>query len=226
MMGPIVTPDNELISTSTRVPATRSVKKTPVRRRASSVLAGLAVIGFSAAMMAPTGMAMADPQSTAENAVTTYSLAAADTQSITVSVEGTDIAPVVRSGFEVYVKPKPKPVVASSDDGKNTKSNKRRTSSPPPYTGGGNKEQWMTAAGIAKSDWTYVNYIVSRESGWNPNATNRSSGACGLVQVYPCSKLANAKDPVVNLRWANGYAKGRYGGWSSAYSFWKNNHWW
>ncbi len=87
--------------------------------------------------------------------------------------------------------------------------------------------EWMTAAGIAESDWAYVDYIVGRESGWNPNATNRSSGACGLVQALPCSKVpGNGYDPVDNLRWGNGYAVGRYGGWAGAYDFWIANNWW
>ena len=95
------------------------------------------------------------------------------------------------------------------------------------YTGGGSAAEWMAAAGIAEGDWGYVDYIVSRESGWNPNATNSSSGACGLVQALPCSKVpGNGYDPVDNLRWANGYATGRYGSWAGAYSFWVNNHWW
>lgn len=97
---------------------------------------------------------------------------------------------------------------------------------PPMYTGGGSPAEWMSAAGIAESDWGYVDFIVTRESGWNPNATNSSSGACGLVQVNPCGKLANAYDPVVNLSWANGYATARYGGWAQAYDFWTSNHWW
>lgn len=97
----------------------------------------------------------------------------------------------------------------------------------PFYTGGGSKEEWMTAAGIAQSDWGYVDYIVTRESGWNPNATNPSSGACGLVQALPCSKVpGGGYNPVANLQWANGYAVGRYGSWASAYSFWTANHWW
>ncbi|MDF2562759.1 MAG: hypothetical protein K0R99_4205, partial [Microbacterium sp.] len=32
--------------------------------------------------------------------------------------------------------------------------------------------------------------------------------------------------PVDNLRWANGYAVGRYGSWGEAYAFWSSNHWW
>lgn len=98
----------------------------------------------------------------------------------------------------------------------------------PRYTGGGSPAEWMAAAGIAESDWGYVDYVVSRESGWNPNATNSSSGACGLVQALPCSKVpgGNGYDPVANLIWANGYATGRYGSWAGAYDFWVNNHWW
>ena len=95
------------------------------------------------------------------------------------------------------------------------------------YTGGGSPAEWMAAAGIPESDWGYVDYIASRESGWNPNATNSSSGACGLIQAYPCSKVpGSGYNPVDNLTWANGYAVGRYGSWAQAYAFWTSNHWW
>nr|WP_237464698.1 transglycosylase SLT domain-containing protein [Leucobacter luti] len=85
----------------------------------------------------------------------------------------------------------------------------------------------MAAAGIAEADWGYVDFIASKESTWNPNATNASSGACGLIQALPCSKVpGNGYDPVDNLTWANGYAVGRYGSWAQAYAFWTANHWW
>lgn len=90
------------------------------------------------------------------------------------------------------------------------------------------RDQWKHDAGIARGDWWAVDYIVQRESGWNPNAVNSSSGACGLVQIMPLHTAAykTCKDPVANLRWADGYAKGRYGSWSGAYNFWVSNHWW
>lgn len=224
-----MTSDNESISNPSRPNATGASAQTQPRRRASAVLAGLAVVGISAAMMAPTGMAVADPQST-EAPLTAYSLAAADTQSITVSVEGAEIAPVTRSGFEVYVKPKPTPTPTATPKpaaAKPAAAKSGGSAAMPRYTGGGSKEEWMSAAGIASSDWPYVDYIVSRESTWNPNATNKSSGACGLVQALPCSKVpGNGYDPVDNLRWGNGYAIGRYGSWAAAYGFWSRNHWW
>ena len=97
----------------------------------------------------------------------------------------------------------------------------------PKYTGGGSPAEWMTAAGIPESEWGYVDYVVTRESGWNPNATNARSGACGLEQALPCSKVpGNGYHPIDNLRWADGYAKARYGGWSGAYEFWISHNWW
>lgn len=91
---------------------------------------------------------------------------------------------------------------------------------PPRYTGGGSPAEWMAAAGIAESDWGYVDYIVSRESTWNPNAINPSGGYCGLVQIAPLHGVENCTDPVVNLTWATSYAVGRYGSWEGAYNHW------
>ncbi len=95
-----------------------------------------------------------------------------------------------------------------------------------PYTGGGTKTEWLAASTIPTESWGYADYMVTRESGWNPNAVNRSSGACGLAQALPCSKIAgNPYDPVTALNWMSGYVTGRYGGWEQAYAFWITNHW-
>ena len=91
----------------------------------------------------------------------------------------------------------------------------------------GTKTDWLLASGIPKSDWQYVDQIIQRESGWNPLAENPSSGAGGLPQALPYSKTGCAwGDAVCQLKWADGYAKGRYGSWSAAHSFWEANHWW
>ncbi len=95
-----------------------------------------------------------------------------------------------------------------------------------PYTGGGSKTDWLAASNVPQDSWGYADFMVARESGWNPNALNKSSGACGLAQALPCSKLGpNWNDPVVALNWMNGYVNGRYGGWEQAYNFWQQNHW-
>lgn len=93
------------------------------------------------------------------------------------------------------------------------------------------KQAVMAAAGIAPSDYAYVDYIVSRESSWNYRARNASSGAYGLCQSLPASKMASAGsdweiNPVTQLKWCHGYAQDRYGSWQAAYNFWINNRWW
>ncbi len=95
-----------------------------------------------------------------------------------------------------------------------------------PYTGGGSKSEWLAASNIPQASWGYADFMVQKESGWNPNAMNKSSGACGLAQALPCSKLGpNWSNPVVALNWMNNYVNGRYGGWEGAYTFWQKNHW-
>ena len=95
-----------------------------------------------------------------------------------------------------------------------------------PYTGGGTKTEWLSASNVPAESWGYADYMVQKESSWNPNAVNRSSGACGLAQALPCSKVpGNPHDPVNSLNWMNNYVNGRYGGWEGAYSFWLANRW-
>ncbi|MFJ8541975.1 transglycosylase SLT domain-containing protein [Streptomyces sp. NPDC093586] len=72
--------------------------------------------------------------------------------------------------------------------------------------------------------------IVEHESGWNVNATNASSGAYGLVQALPGSKMASAgsdwkTNPATQIKWGLDYMKDRYGGACDAWSFWQANSW-
>lgn len=95
----------------------------------------------------------------------------------------------------------------------------------------GSHEDWMASAGISSGDYGYVNFIIERESHWNPLARNSYSGATGLCQALPGNKMASAgsdwaANPITQLRWCNGYAVGRYGSWAKAYQFWTSNHWW
>lgn len=94
----------------------------------------------------------------------------------------------------------------------------------------GTKADWMAAAGIDPSQYQYVDYIIGRESGWNPAAVsaNRCIGlgqkcnAASLISVCPSWQT----DPVCQLDHFSGYANSRYGSWQGAYNFWVLNHWW
>ncbi|WP_329133809.1 transglycosylase SLT domain-containing protein [Streptomyces sp. NBC_00670] len=72
--------------------------------------------------------------------------------------------------------------------------------------------------------------IVSHESGWNVSATNASSGAYGLVQALPGSKMASAgpdwkTNPATQIKWGLDYMNSRYGSPVGAWNFWQTHHW-
>jgi SLT domain-containing protein len=69
-----------------------------------------------------------------------------------------------------------------------------------------------------------------RESKWDVNATNPSSGAYGIPQALPGSKMATiASDwrtnPATQIIWGIEYMKDRYGSPCSAWGF-KSSHGW
>ncbi|HSX07489.1 MAG TPA: ubiquitin-like domain-containing protein [Candidatus Saccharimonadales bacterium] len=107
------------------------------------------------------------------------------------------------------------------------------------------KQAVMRLAGIGDSDFAYVDYIVSRESGWCPTKLQGQIGSCpayppavipsglgyGLGQATPGSKMSTAgadwqTNAVTQLIWCNGYAVRTYGGWAGAYNHWVSHHNW
>lgn len=69
--------------------------------------------------------------------------------------------------------------------------------------------------------WDYNQFsclvkLWERESNWRWNATNKSSGAYGIPQSLPASKMAKAgadwrTNPETQVLWGIGYIDGRYG---------------
>jgi hypothetical protein len=58
--------------------------------------------------------------------------------------------------------------------------------------------------------------LWDRESGWNPFASNPNSGAYGIPQALPGSKMASAgadwqTNPLTQIRWGLGYIQQVYG---------------
>lgn len=94
----------------------------------------------------------------------------------------------------------------------------------------GDHKHWMKQAGFKPGDYSAINWIVNHESGWRVNATNGSSGAYGLPQSLPGSKMASAgtdwkTNPITQLKWMKSYVKGRYGSAAAAKRFWEKHNW-
>lgn len=125
-------------------------------------------------------------------------------------------------GFLTAIKVPIKKIAEEADTGMNPDG----TSAAPT----GDHKHWMKQAGIPSSWYSAINYIASHESGWRFNATNRSSGAYGIPQALPGSKMAAAgKDwrtnAITQLKWMKSYVTDRYGGAPQAEKFWKAHHW-
>lgn len=86
---------------------------------------------------------------------------------------------------------------------------------------------WTT--GKQWSDWVA---LWNNESGWSEKAYNQGSGATGIPQALPGSKMASAgadwkTNAVTQMKWGIGYIADKYGSPSAAYAAWlsRNPHW-
>jgi hypothetical protein len=90
--------------------------------------------------------------------------------------------------------------------------------------------QAMARQLVAADQFQCFSNIVDHESSWNYRAVNASSGAYGLFQALPGSKMSSVgadwqTNPATQIKWGLNYMNGRYGSPCSAWSFWQANHW-
>ncbi|MEU6073101.1 lytic transglycosylase domain-containing protein [Micromonospora sp. NPDC047074] len=74
----------------------------------------------------------------------------------------------------------------------------------------------MVDAGFGMDQFPCLNKLWDKESGWNHKARNSSSGAYGIPQALPGSKMGSVAsdwqtNPATQIEWGLGYIKGRYG---------------
>ncbi|ASW56682.1 hypothetical protein CIK06_24775 [Plantactinospora sp. KBS50] len=72
--------------------------------------------------------------------------------------------------------------------------------------------------------------LWTKESHWNYKASNASTGAYGIPQAVPGSKMASVADdwqtnPATQIKWGLGYIKGRYGTPCGAWSHSQSSGW-
>jgi hypothetical protein len=84
--------------------------------------------------------------------------------------------------------------------------------------------------GFSLSEMPALDALWTRESGWNEQAYNSSSGAYGIPQALPGSKMGSVADdwetnPATQIRWGLGYIKDRYGTPSAALAHSDANGW-
>ncbi|PKY92324.1 LysM peptidoglycan-binding domain-containing protein [Facklamia hominis] len=77
-------------------------------------------------------------------------------------------------------------------------------------------EQITAEKGVSAEEKQLWSQLINKESGWNPTASNAYSGAYGLPQALPGSKMAShgadwQTNPYTQLAWMYDYMIGRYG---------------
>jgi hypothetical protein len=92
------------------------------------------------------------------------------------------------------------------------------------------RQMMLSMYGWGDSEFGCFDNIIMHESKWSITATNPSSGAYGIPQALPGSKMATAgadwkTNPATQITWALGYVKARYSTPCGAWSF-KSAHGW
>jgi len=98
----------------------------------------------------------------------------------------------------------------------------------------GNPQQVAAAMlagyGWSSSEFSCLDSLWEQESGWNPYASNPSSGAYGIPQALPGSKMASAgpdwqSNAATQIRWGLDYIQATYGSPCAAWSHESSSGW-
>lgn len=240
-----MTPGSEMTRASSRRVARRAAAGAvdvvapvaPARRRARfsrrrGVLAGFAAfaaLGFVAAYMGPTGAALAEVDA---QKMSLYESARQDVQ--TYALVSDIQAPVAldRGTYQVYKTPKPTPTptakpAAAKASGGSGGGWKPPFISPDPGTAQAIAYEMVQARGWGDDQFACLQALWNKESGWRVNAYNASSGAYGIPQALPGSKMGSVApdwetNPATQITWGLNYIAGRYsdpcGAWGSSQS--------
>ncbi|GAA1731814.1 hypothetical protein GCM10009809_29070 [Isoptericola hypogeus] len=130
--------------------------------------------------------------------VTTYSVK---------TLDGTEIERTVKSR-EVTREPVDEEILIGTLD--------VSTATPDPGSAKAIGQAMAAERGWAGSQWSCLEQLWDKESGWRWNADNPASSAYGIPQALPGSKMATAgadweTNPATQISWGLGYIAGRYG---------------
>jgi hypothetical protein len=116
---------------------------------------------------------------------------------------------------------------ASSGNSSTSSGGTTTVSAPPPDPGTAQSIAYkmLPSFGFSQSSqWGCLLNIWNRESGWNYQAENPYSGAYGIPQALPGSKMATAgadwqTNPATQIKWGLGYIQSIYGTPCGAWNF-------
>lgn len=121
---------------------------------------------------------------------------------------------------------------SSSDDGDSSASSSSSNDAPAAPSGDPKAiaEEMLADRGWGADEFQCLDQLWNKESGWNVHAQNASSGAYGIPQALPGSKMASAgsdwqSNAATQISWGLDYIQGRYGSPCGAWSHSQANNW-
>lgn len=149
------------------------------------------------------------------------------TYSVPVGVVDGNVRVVLdRSTFTVAKQPEPEPEPEEEDSGTDsgtgaetsTEASTETSASSYSYTSteGALEAQKYARSVLDDAQYQCLLALWNKESGWDYTAYNASSGATGIPQALPGSKMASAgadweTNPVTQVKWGLSYIESRYG---------------
>jgi hypothetical protein len=87
-----------------------------------------------------------------------------------------------------------------------------------------------SSRGWSAAQWTCLDKLWQRESKFQPTIRNSRSGAYGIPQALPASRMASAgadwrTNPVTQVKWGLTYISTRYGTGCNAWAHWQRHGW-
>jgi hypothetical protein len=133
-----------------------------------------------------------------------------------VVVAGTYANTVSRDAYIVTEKPKPTPPPEPAESGDEGGFTAPAAAIPDPGSAQAYAYGAVHDRGWGDDQYDCLVSLWNRESGWRVNAMNSSSGAYGIPQSLPGSKMASAgsdweTNAGTQIEWGLGYISGRYG---------------
>jgi hypothetical protein len=190
-----------------------SFTRRPLRRRYTLPIGSfVAALGF-------VFVSIVDPYSGVYAAVAEAPVAAR-VASQQLDIAGHDYANSAAVGdYGVTEAPEPEPVVPAApaaDASESGSASAPVSGTPDPGSAKAIAYDMVTARGWGSDQYDCLVSLWNKESGWNVYAQNKSSGAYGIPQSLPGSKMASAgsdwaTNPATQITWGLGYISGRYG---------------
>lgn len=148
------------------------------------------------------------------------------------AVDGEYTTEVVRDGYGVTAKPVPPPPPAPSpaSPARSGGGGAPAAGTPDPGSAKAIAYAMVQARGWGEGEYNCLVSLWQKESGWNTFAANKSSGAYGIPQSLPGSKMASAggdwaTNPATQITWGLGYITARYGDPCGAYGASQSKGW-